>query len=308
MNEVKCSIVLPLFNGAAYVGETLESIAAQTYQDAELVVVDDGSTDGSAALVEQVCRASASPILSRLLLVTQANQGVAAARNAGIAAARGSWIALIDQDDLWLPGKLYAQVRALEANPSFGWHYTAFTRFYNDGREVAKTDGAPGRLPTWRRLIAGDLFIPPAASLVRKSVCDAVGGFDSAVIPSDDWDFFLKLCARFECGYFAEQLVRFRSHPQSTGKRQRARIFEAQLVVLDRHGEAARAVMPARLVRHRRANILWHFGREHAAAGNYAAARTAFRHAVALHPWRMKLVGAWLGSMMHGGGGSKGDG
>ena len=298
MASTQISIILPLYNGAAFIAETLASLAAQTLQDAELIVVNDGSTDNAPQLVEEICRTSPAPILQSLRLLTQTNQGVAAARNTGIAAARAAWVALIDQDDLWLPHKLECQWQAVGATPQVVWHYSAFTRFYASGREVHKINGSANRLETLRRLVAGELFIPPAAALVRTDVCRAVGGFDSNIIPSDDLDFFLKLAEQHDVAYTPECLVRFRSHPTSTGKRQRRRIFEMQEQVLQRHAPRVAAVVPARLVQHRFANIYWHLGREAQADGDGAAARAWFRRALSRHPTRIKLWHSLLTSII----------
>jgi len=288
------SIVLPLYNGRAYVKETLASITAQTEQNAELIVIDDGSTDDSAELVRATCRASASPVLQQAVIVPQRNLGVAAARNAGIGRARGTWIAFIDQDDVWLPHKLATQLSALRALPDAHWHYSAFVRFYEDGREVVRATGSRDRVETWRRLLGGELFIPPAAAMVARAACEAVGGFDAALSPTDDWDFFLKLVARFNVCYSDECLVRFRSHVRSTGKQQRRRIFELQREVLARHAPEAAGVVDAGVITRRRANIYWHLGREALAAGDARAARAWYRQALADDPWRVKCWRSYM--------------
>lgn len=288
------SIILPLYNGRAYVAETLASIAAQTEQNAELIVIDDGSTDDSAALVREICQASASPVLQHVVLQRQENQGVAAARNAGIARARGTWIAFIDQDDLWLPHKLATQLAALRAALEAQWHYSAFVRFYHNGREEIRDNGSSDRLETWRRLLGGDLFIPPATALVSRAACDAIGRFDATLSPTDDWDFFLKLVARYAPCYSHECLVRFRAHVHSTGKRQRGRIFALQRDVLARHAPAATGIVSPWVIRRRRANIHWHLGREACAAGDIQTARAWYRAALADNPWRVKCWRSYL--------------
>lgn len=129
---------------------------------------------------------------------------------------------------------------------------------------------------------------------MAREVCAAVGGFDSAFVPSDDWDFFLKLAEGYECCYCAARLTRFRSHRDSTGKRQRRRIFEAQREVLARHAPRSEGIVAPRVIRRREANILWHLGREEAAAGEEAAARQHFFEALRRDPRRVKLLRAWL--------------
>ena len=298
MNEPVVSIVLPLYNGAAFVEETLASVAAQTFKDAELIVVDDGSTDNSADIVTRMCAESSSRLLQSLTLLSQENQGVAAARNSGIDKARGKWIAFLDQDDLWLPEKLAVQMSTLRERPSARWHYSALVRFYGDGREKTKRNGSQDRAETLRRLLSGELFIPPSAALVARQACEALGGFDSAFVPSDEWDFFLKLIERFEHVYSPECLVRFRSHETSTAKRQKRRIFEAQLKVLEKHAPATEEAVPRSVIKQRRANILWHLGHECRRDGDIPAARAYYRKAFLSHPARVKLLAAVVRSCL----------
>lgn len=297
MSVPAVSIVLPLFNGQAHIAGTLHSLAAQTFQDAELVIVDDGGTDGSAALAERICGEGDAPVLRACRIIRQANQGVAAARNAGVAAARAAWIAFVDQDDLWLPQKLSAQMQAVAASAGAAWHYTGFVRFYDDGREVAKLDGSGDRAELLELLVAGELFIPPSAALVRRDVVMALGGFDSAVIPSDDWDFFIKLALRHEPLYLPRCLVRFRSHGGSTGKAQKRRIFAAQEIVLDRHADALSSFVPCRAINRRRSSTWWHMGRECQDEGDRTQALAYYRKALGAAPFRLKIWRSMLSAL-----------
>src|SRR5438132_1599837 len=109
------SVVIPVYNGERYLADAIQSVRDQTYQNFEVIVVDDGSTDGSADVAQRFGEA--------IRYVHQANGGVCKARNAGIAAARGAYIAFLDQDDLWLPDKLAAQVTYLDSHPEVGAVY-----------------------------------------------------------------------------------------------------------------------------------------------------------------------------------------
>ena len=107
----RVSVIVPVFNRAGSIPRALESVAAQTFQDYEIIVVDDGSTDGSADVVERLG-------LARVRLIrSPQNRGAAAARNIGISAASGQWIAFLDSDDFWAPDKLAHQLAALEGAP-----------------------------------------------------------------------------------------------------------------------------------------------------------------------------------------------
>jgi len=292
------SIVLPLYNGATFVKETLEAVAAQTFQDAELIVVDDGSSDDSSQIVEEICGHSSSEILQRLSLVKQENQGVAAARNHGIEKAGSKWIALLDQDDIWLPEKLEVQYEATQKYPDACWHYSAFVRFYADGREKVKNNGSANRLITLERMLSGELFVPPSTVLVLKEIFQEIGGFDSEFIPSDEWDFFLKLAEKFQNSYSEKVLVRFPSHLSSTAKRQKRQIFEAQKIVIEKHSEKVSGSIPTSVIKRRKANILWHLGCENELSGETKKARKYYFEAVKTNPARIKLLVAWIKSIL----------
>src|SRR5262245_58991929 len=108
----RVSILIPLFDGEAFIGESLASVRAQTVEDWEAIVVDDGSSDGGAAIAAEAAARDA-----RIRLLRQANAHTQAARNTALAAARGEWIALLDQDDVWLPEKLARQLDLAARQP-----------------------------------------------------------------------------------------------------------------------------------------------------------------------------------------------
>src|SRR5690349_2852214 len=119
MAEALVSVVIPTFNRAYCIAQTIDSALAQTHENIEVLVVDDGSKDNTAELIAEKYKRE-----PRVRYLPQKNQGVAAARNYGLSAARGEYIALLDSDDLWLPWKIAAQVRCLEALPEAGMVWT----------------------------------------------------------------------------------------------------------------------------------------------------------------------------------------
>jgi len=135
MASVTISVIIPLYNKQREIGDTLRSVLAQTLQPTEIVVVDDGSTDGSAGAV----RAIASPLVK---LVTQANAGVCAARNRAIAESTGDLIALLDADDTWEPGFLEEIASMAAEFPGCGIYSTAFNIVSHDGR-FPRNQGEP---------------------------------------------------------------------------------------------------------------------------------------------------------------------
>ena len=167
----RISAIIPVFNGERYLAEALASARGQTVPPAEIIVVDDGSTDGSAA----IARAAG------VRLIQQANAGVASARNRGLAAAAGDLIAFLDQDDVWPADRLAAQVDALRHHPDAG---------IVSGRIRVIGGAIPGR--PWSA--TGDREIPVAlslnAALIRRGVFDAIGRLNEAIGAADDIEWY----------------------------------------------------------------------------------------------------------------------
>ncbi|MBR5946792.1 glycosyltransferase [bacterium] len=289
-NYPMISIVLPLYNGRPFIEETLRSVEAQTTSDAELVIVDDGSTDDGAAFAKELCQNSASSVLRSANFISKANGGVVEARNVGIAESKGKHIALLDQDDLWESDRLEKMAYALEKEKA-RWGYSAFYRFYADGRKILKDDGKSDGKAALTKIVEGKLFIPPAASLIERSLLTECGGFVPAFAPSDDWDLFLKLAENEKGVYVKEPLVRFRSHKTSTGKRQRDLIFMAQEEVLRLHEEKLKSLVPVSALSFRRSRIYFHLAQTYAEKKDKIKAKQYFKMALKERPFRVKC---WL--------------
>lgn len=196
------SVVVPVYNGARYLGAALQSILAQTEAPQEVILVDDGSTDDSAALIHRMAETAPIP----LHYVYQINQGTAAARNRGIELAASPLIAFLDQDDLWLPEKLACQCDLLWRQPAAGYSITGVEAFI-------ETDGPP---PAWLR--AGWLAEPqlvhlPSCLLVRQSTFQHVGIFDPVLRNGSDIDWFARVrSAGIDVATASDVLVHYRIH------------------------------------------------------------------------------------------------
>lgn len=204
------SIVLPVYNGETTIAGTLRSIFAQTFSSFELLVIDDGSDDRTVDVVAgfQGDR--------RLRLIHQANAGQANARNRGIAEARGEWVAFIDADDWWLPQKLELQLAALEAEPEAAWAY-CWTELVDDrGRPTGDRVTSPFFGQIAQPLLVTDFIASGSNPLVRRSALAEVGGFDPALVPSEDWDLWLRLADRYPVALVPELLVLYRQRPTSS--------------------------------------------------------------------------------------------
>ncbi|MEP6592827.1 MAG: glycosyltransferase [Acidobacteriota bacterium] len=181
------SVIMPAYNVEPYIGEAIRSVLAQTFADLELLVVDDGATDGSAAIAEAWTARD-----SRVRVVRQANAGISAARNHGLRLSRGRCLAILDSDDGWDPHYLQAQMAILEARPDVDI-VTGNARFLGsslDGRP-ARPWPDPRPAPTLAGLLQDEtaVFI---MSVFRRRVYEATGGFDEALRTNEDYDFWLR--------------------------------------------------------------------------------------------------------------------
>ena len=285
------SIILPLYNGAAFIEETLKSLEKQSFQEAELIVIDDESTDDGPEKIRKFCEKSSAPILKSLKLILQKNTGVAGARNHGVELAEGFYLAPLDQDDLWEANRLEEMVNLLQGEKK-RWGYSAFTRFYASGKKVLKCDGSKKPSETLEKLVGGGLFIPPSAALVEKSLVLETGGFVSEYAPSDDWDFFLKLAETSDGAWTPKPLVFFRSHKTSTAKRQRATIFLAQEKVLAFHEPLVKKGIAQKFLEKRRAAINLHLALVAWQEDDKKEAKRRFQNSIAANPTRFKT--RWL--------------
>lgn len=209
------SVVMPAYNAGRFIARAIDSVITQSYGNLEIIVVDDGSTDTTSAIVEQYCRED-----SRIRLVRQQNQGVASARNRGIECARGRYIAPIDSDDVWYAAKIEAQVRAMsQAGESVGLVYSWLRCIDEDDRVVGSAR------PGFSGNVLVDLlysnFVGSASSpLIPRQCFEEVGGYDAThrqkkAEGSEDWDLYLRIARRREFRVVPEYLVGYRLHQDS---------------------------------------------------------------------------------------------
>jgi glycosyltransferase involved in cell wall biosynthesis len=201
VHTVKVSVVIPLYNARDVIAETIESVLAQTWTDYEIIVVDDGSQDGSGELVQAFG--------DRIRYIRQQNTGVAGARNRGIEESHGEYIALLDHDDLWHPTKLEKQVRMLDQNPEIGMVLTDVQHI--DKRGNPKGILGHGYSPTER---FAELFVQgyvptPSSAMIRRSVFLTIGGFDEVFHSAglDDHELWPRIAARYRLANIPEPLT-----------------------------------------------------------------------------------------------------
>jgi glycosyltransferase involved in cell wall biosynthesis len=188
------SVVIPVFNGAPFVAKAVASVRAQTFKDVEIIVVDDGSTDGTQAVLAE---------LQRTMGITwfqQEHGGPARSRNRGIQAARGEFIALLDCDDVWLPEKLEAQLALMRSRPDVGVVHTDYEVVDQGGTVLERVCARLSQEPLVQAFVGGHAALP-STLLIRRHVLEKVGSLNPELYGSEDSDLTIRLFAAtgFEC-------------------------------------------------------------------------------------------------------------
>jgi glycosyltransferase involved in cell wall biosynthesis len=285
------SVIVAAYNASLTIGETIRSVLGQTRQDFEIVVVDDGSTDDTGALVTQWL---ADP---RVRLYHQENAGPAAARNAGIAHAHGDYLSMLDSDDLWLPYYLERMVLALQESPEAGFAYT-------DAWALEQASGRIRRATAMSRQRPPERTLPATAFLealvqrnfifnsvtVRREVLEHVGGYDPEIPQAEDYELWLRSCAAGYTGLRVPgPLAIYRVHDGSLSQDELGLLTglcDAYRAVIDRHPapEDVKAIARERLhTAERRLEALQ--GRSTPAR---AYPRTRHMLAASTHKWRTR--------------------
>lgn len=193
------SVVIPLYNKEAEIERTLRSVLEQTLQPSEIIVVDDGSTDGSAAIVERVGG-------ERVRLVHQQNRGVSAARNKGIELARGEYISFLDGDDRWHPDYLKCLTDFIARHPDCGAYGMAFYIDSGDGLVLADTPQTEGEVDFFAESMQRYVLIPSAAT-IRRDVLLEVGGFPNGMRMGEDQFLWTKVARKTKVAFLPTPLV-----------------------------------------------------------------------------------------------------
>lgn len=308
------SIVIPAYNRAHLIGETLRSALEQSYRPIEIIVVDDGSSDDTRGVAEGF----GAPVRC----VRQANGGVAAARNRGFAEARGEFVALLDSDDIWLPWKLEAQVQILRAFPEVGMVWTDMSAIDEGGAvlrerylremygafESVRLEEMLSREPAWAGsgalppevaaapVYRGDVFpaifegnvVHTSTVLLRRDRLRALGGFDTRFKPcGEDYDFHMRTCAGGPVAFLDTPSILYRigAEDQITS-RHLLHFARHDLLSVRRWLELAdgRATMPPEKVRARLARTYGWIGEEEVNAGNWPEARRSLWQTLRLQP------------------------
>lgn len=295
------SVIVPVYNGAAYIAQAVDSALAQDHPEKEIIVVNDGSSDGTLALLKTYG--------SRIRLIDQPNGGPQRARNAGLGAAQGDYIAFLDADDVWLQGKLAAQVAHLQAHPEVGTCYFQWHVWRADADGQFRVPAFA--LQPLQRVVCNDamsgwiygrlLFeceMLTTTVMVRAGLARQIGEFDTRLWNGDDYDYWLRLSQAAPISRLEPAAALYRVVSGSVSRR--ARPVNDELVVVQgaaaRHGltdPVGNRVDAKRLRRHLDALRFQH-AYSHLQMGDSVVARQEFAACIRRQPWRWRLWVNWL--------------
>ena len=235
-------VVIPAFNAARYIDQTLESIALQGSLVHSIIVVNDGSSDQTTQRVEVFTQQH--PNLS-IKLINQTNAGLANARNTGIKHATASYIALLDADDIWLKGKLEQQLEvfSISPEPRLGVVYTGYELIDENSLVISNDKGIikpQARGDVRSKLLTGNFISGSGSSvLIKAEVFKEVGLFDESLRASEDWDMWLRIAQQFYFDFIDLPLVQIRVH-QSNMQKDFSRMLASELAMLNKFAQQGR--------------------------------------------------------------------
>ena len=203
----RVSVIIPVYNGASYINESLQSVFHQTYSDYEIIVADDRSTDNLLELLK--------PYEGRITILSFQHRGVSATRNEAIRRSHGEFIALLDADDIWVSDKLEAQIEYLDDHPEYGLVYAYSTNFTGKG----DGDIALVKKIDFEGYIFKDIFTKACfytgTIVMRRYVFDDIGGYDETLAAMEDYELNLRISQKYQIGRVPKSLLYRRIHPDS---------------------------------------------------------------------------------------------
>lgn len=228
----RVTVLIPLYNRAKYIEKTINSVLEQDYPDVELIVIDDGSTDGGDKIVERLSIDHGFKILRH---PGRVNKGQSAALNLGLTEATGEFIAILDSDDLFVPGKISAQVEFLRKHEHIGL-------VYGNGMAIDENGNAIYRINYDDRMEKSDpnevlldcYFLLPQNSLVRRKAYEKAGFFDESLRSGQDHDMLIRLCEVVEIAHQSIDSFRYRRHGESISATGTETRWRCGLVILEK--------------------------------------------------------------------------
>jgi len=298
------SVIIPAYNAEAFILDALRSIASQDYPNLEIVVVDDGSRDGTVALVRDA--------YPKAEIIQQPNAGAAAARNAGLKAAKGEFLCFLDADDGWFPGKIRAQVTYLLQHPETGavfhkWHVwkpDANGQYILPSiQEAPQSPAIEPALSGWiyHRLLL-DCIVHTSAIMMRREVLEQVGFFKTNLVTGEDYDYWLRISRTYKIDKLTGIYSYYRAAPDSlTSKpKQFNNEYDVLNTAIQQWGTASPdgQQVSSHDLTARLAQLAFDFGYAHFYQGSTKIARQAFSQCLKHQPFRWRAIAYLLATFV----------
>jgi glycosyltransferase involved in cell wall biosynthesis len=293
----KVSVLIPTYNAVHFLPISIESALSQSYQDFEIIIIDDGSSDNT----KEVAHSYIDKNPHKIRYFWQENKGLAMARNSGIAQSQGEYLALLDSDDKWLPCRLQEGVKILDADPSVGLVHGKVTCIDNNGNEVRTGKRNPKFLSGY---IFDNIFlrkedIACPTVLFRRSCCDDVGIFDAKLsrLGCEDRDLWLRIAQKYKIIFIDKVLSYYRKSSQSMSSNQK-KMIEARLYVVDKYcpidDQSKRRLRNKALAR-----IFRNIGDEFLLKKDYTNARHEYQKAIGYDPLAFWPWVNWIKAVLY---------
>jgi len=221
------SVIIPTYNRANLIEKAIKSVLKQTYQDFEIIVVDDGSIDNTEEIVKDFTDFRIHYICHKH------NQGVSAARNTGIKTCRGEYIAFLDSDDEWLPGKLDKQIKVLQSESSeVGVVHSDLLYIDENGKNMNKLRNPKKGGYIYEDLLGKNCVGPPSTLLIKKECFNRVGLFDNLLNAQEDWDMYIRIAKYYKFTFIKIPLVKYRKHPSQISRNLEVKTVSANRILV----------------------------------------------------------------------------
>ena len=288
------SIVIPTYNYGRFLGEAIQSVLDQTFQDFEIIIVDDGSTDNTMEVVSSFQDV-------RIRYIYQDHRGASAAQNVALYAARGEYITGMGADDLYLPQHLELKVKLLDSRPDVGL-VCSDAYFFDDktGATLGRLWHDPKRPDSWfdpvkavqqpvKEFLRKGCFIMPQAAMIRRQVFATVGNFDESLPTHEDWELFVRIVQRFPIEIIDMPLLKLRQHNTNLLKNQEKLYLGAVAAANKVMRSDSLSREELKLLKERLLPLHIRYGRLALLDGKEAAVRKALIGRIKLDPWKIKL-------------------
>lgn len=225
------SVIIPTYNASLFIAETISSILSQSMPEFEIIIVDDGSTDNTLKIVQDLAR-----IDKRIRYFIQERSGVSVARNRGIKESVGRYIAFIDHDDLWMPQKLEKQLAIFNKDSQLGLIFSRASIMMANGESTGLVGGIARfhRGYIFRELFS-EHFVPISTVLIRRDVFDGLDEwFDKTMEMAEEVDLFLRIAYNWKIDYSGEILAKWRMHPNNDSRLRRSLLIKDYKRIIDR--------------------------------------------------------------------------